>query len=200
MSGSAVRLEPPFCLVCCQPGRLKIRLCPRCWERLLQIDSIRAPYRLEGSVREAVYALKYRGVRALAATVGELLAQFVDASTPSADLLVPVPLHPKREKRRGYNQSMLLAQATGDLLGLPTEAGALRRLRQTPSQAGSASQEERLANVAGAFWAEPLVVKGKRVVVVDDVCTTGATLEACAVALREAGATSVAGLTMAREA
>ena len=110
-----------------------------------------------------------------------------------------MPLHPRRERSRGYNQSLLLAREAGKVLGLPVEWNALRRLRPTPSQARSATQEERQANVAGAFVAEPALVQGQRVLVIDDVCTTGATLEACAIAMKQAGATSVWGLTLARE-
>lgn len=196
------RLEPPFCFLCGQPGRLMMRLCLSCWERPLEIDGIRAPYRMEGAVREAVHALKYQYVRALAPTLGQLLAEFIAASpdmSGPADVLVPVPLHPRRERSRGYNQSLLLARETGKIVGLPVEDRALRRLRATPSQAQSASQKERRANVSEAFAAEATLVQGRRVLLVDDVCTTGATLEACAIALKEAGAASVWGLTLARE-
>ena len=195
-------LEPPFCFLCGQPGRLMMRLCLSCWERPLEIDGIRAPYRMEGAVREAVHALKYQYVRALAPTLGQLLAEFIavspDLSGP-ADVLVPVPLHPRRERSRGYNQSLLLARETGKIVGLPVEQKALRRLRATPSQARSASQQERRDNVSEAFAADAALAQGRRVVLVDDVCTTGATLEACAIALKEAGAASVWGLTLARE-
>ena len=193
------RLEPPFCFLCSQPGRLMMRLCPRCWERPVEIDGIRSPYRMEGAIREAVHALKYQNLRALAPTLGHLLAEFIAGSDLAADVLVPVPLHPQRERSRGYNQSLLLAQETGKASGLPVEGHALRRLRPTPSQARSATQEERQANVAGAFMAEPALVQGRRVLVIDDVCTTGATLEACAIAMKQASATYVWGLTLARE-
>ncbi len=193
------RLEPPFCFLCGQPGRLMMRLCLSCWERPLEIDGIRAPYRMDGAVREAVHALKYQYVRALAPTLGHLLAEFVVSSDLSADVLVPVPLHPRRERNRGYNQSSLLARETGKIVGLPVEDRSLRRLRATASQAQSADQEERRANVADAFAAEAALVQGRRVLLVDDVCTTGATLEACAMALKEAGAVSVWGLALARE-
>ena len=194
------RLEPPFCFLCSQPGRLIMKLCPRCWERPVEIDGIRAPYRMEGGIREAVHALKYQNVRAVAPTLGELLALFIVESGLSVDVLVPVPLHPRRERIRGYNQSLLLARETGKVVGLPVEEKALRRLRPTPSQARSASQEERRANVEGAFAAETALVRDRKVLVIDDVCTTGATLEACAIALKQAGATSVWGLSLAREA
>ena len=176
-----------------------MRLCLSCWERPLEIDGIRAPYRMDGAVRQAVHALKYQYVRALAPTLGHLLAEFVASSDLPADVLVPVPLHPRRERNRGYNQSLLLARETGKIAGLPVEDKALRRLRATPSQAQSAGQEERRANVADAFATDTTLVQGRRVLLVDDVYTTGATLEACAMALKEAGAASVWGLALARE-
>ncbi len=82
---------------------------------------------------------------------------------------------------------------------MPVETGALRRLRQTPPQASSVGEDERRSNVSGAFEAKAGLVRGRRIVVIDDVCTTGATLEACALALRSAGAQSVWGLTLALE-
>ena len=103
-------LEPPYCFICSQPGDLMMRLCARCWERPLQIDGIRSPYRFEGAIRNAVHSLKYRNLRAMAPVLAGLLADFVVSQSIEADLLVPAPLHPKRERSRGYNQSLLLAR------------------------------------------------------------------------------------------
>ena len=192
-------LKPPYCLVCSQPGRLTLRLCSNCRAAPLQIEGIRAPYRMEGAVRKAIHALKYQGVRAVAPTLGQLLVPFLAQEGLEGDLLVPVPLHPKRERQRGYNQSLLLAQAVGRATGLAVEPRALTRVTSVPSQV-SLRAEERRANVAGAFRAEPESVAGRRILVIDDVCTTGATLEACALALKEARAVSVWGLALAREA
>lgn len=192
-------LEPPYCFICSQPGDLMVRLCRRCWERPLQIDGIRSAYRFEGAIRNAVHSLKYRNLRAMAPVLAGLLADFVVSQRMEADLLVPAPLHPKRERSRGYNQSLLLARETGALLNMKTSSDALRRVQNTPSQASVSSEEERQVNVANAFRAEPDLVGGKRVIILDDVCTTGATLEACSLALKAAGAVSAQGLTLARE-
>ena len=192
-------LEPPYCFICSQPGDLMMRLCRRCWERPLQIDSIRSPYRFEGAIRNAVHSLKYRNLRAMAPVLAGLLADFVVSQSIEADLLVPTPLHPKRERSRGYNQSLLLARETGALLNMETSNDALRRVQNTPSQASVSGEGERWVNVANAFQASPGLVGGKRVIVLDDVCTTGATLEACSRALKAAGALSAQGLTLARE-
>ncbi len=192
-------LVPPYCFICSQPGDLMMRLCRRCWERPLQIDGIRSPYRFEGAIRNAVHSLKYRNLRAMAPVLAGLLADFVVTQSIEADLLVPAPLHPKRERSRGYNQSLLLARETGALLDMETSSDALRRVQNTPSQASVSSEEERWVNVANAFQAAPDLVGGKRVIILDDVCTTGATLEACSLALKAAGALSAQGLTLARE-
>jgi ComF family protein len=114
---------------------------------------------------------------------------------------VPVPLHPRRERQRGYNQAHLLAKEAGSRLEIPVAPQALSRLSNTATQAKSPGAEERRDNVRDAFRClHPILVNGLEVVLVDDVCTTGATLEACAVALKEAGAVSVWGVALAREA
>ena len=154
--------------------------------------------RMKGAIREAVHALKYQGIRAVAPTLGQLLARFITLREMHVDLLVPVPLQPKRERKRGYNQSLLLAKETGTAGGIPVEPGALVRVKDTASHPALRA-EERRANVEGAFRARRELVADRRLLVVDDVCTTGATLEACAIALKEAGATSVWGIALARE-
>ena len=147
-------LKPPYCLLCSEPGRLTLRLCRSCRADPLQIEGIRAPYRMERAVRKAIHALKYQGVRAVAPTLGQLLASFLVEKRLEGDLLVPVPLHPKRKRQRGYNQSLLLAQVVGDAIGLAVEQRALTRVTSVPSQVALRA-EERRANVAGAFRAEP---------------------------------------------
>ena len=156
---------------------------------------------MEGAAREAVHRLKYGNLRAIAPLLGGLLADFLTERGISGDILVPVPLHHRRERQRGYNQATLLARHAGERLGLPVEADALSRRRDTPSQTRRSQAEDRRANVQGSFHCpRPEMVKGLDVLLVDDVCTTGATLEACAVALKDAGAASVTGVTLAREA
>jgi ComF family protein len=113
------------------------------------------------------------------------------------DVIVPVPLHPARLRRRGYNQAALLARELGRRVGLPVEERALQRVRATRSQM-RLSAADRRRNVQGAFRCADGRVRGRRVLLLDDVCTTGATLEACADALRAGGAESVWALTLAR--
>jgi len=173
--------------------------CPYCRRWKLDIDGIRSPFAFEGVVRGAVHQLKYGHFKALAAPLGQLLAQYLETAPVAADVLVPVPLHPRRLRERGYNQSALLAAEVGKMNGIPVVTDSLVRLRHTKAQVKTAGAEERQRNLAGAFGCRDGKLAGKRVLVVDDVCTTGATLNSCAMALREAGASSVWGLALARE-
>ncbi len=175
--------------------------CPRCRAHPLALDGLRFVAYFEGPLRRAVHQLKYRGCRAVAPALGQLMADAYLMAPFPCDRLVPVPLHSQRLRERGYNQAALLARAVGDVLGVPALPTALVRSRQTRSQVELGAQERR-ENVRGAFAVPPAAVatiRGQAITLIDDVCTTGATLEACAAALRQAGARSVWGLTLGRE-
>lgn len=148
-------------------------------------------------MRGAILAVKYEGEWARAPSLGAALASVVE-STPAGAALVPVPLHPERLRERGFNQSEVVARSAADGLRrsvLP----ALVRTRATAHQVGLGG-EERRRNVEGAFAAAPGVpLRGRAVVIVDDVLTTGATVAACAAALRQAGAGPIWVATLARE-
>jgi ComF family protein len=116
-----------------------------------------------------------------------------------ADAVVPVPLHPRRLKERGYNQSELLARELGKLISLPVVTGELIRKKNTLPQARTTSVEERRMNIAGAFACSSQRLRDRRVLLIDDVSTSATTLDACAAALKESGAISVWGLVVARE-
>ena len=154
---------------------------------------------MEGAVRDMVYNLKYRNLRASAPRLGGLMVAYLESHPIPADVLVPVPLHKRREKARGYNQSALLAREVGRGANVPVAPGVLRRTRDTPPQLSMTSPEERLRNMQGAFEATG-DIRRKRVLLVDDVVTTGTTMSACAKPLRDAGAASVWGLALARQA
>jgi len=192
------RLLPPICVKCGRPLSLG-NLCAICEDRPLEIEGIRSVFRFEGAARQAILSLKYKNVKALAAPLARLMKEYLCAHPLPADALTPVPLHPRRLRERGYNQSSLLAGELSKLTSLPLVEGSLLRLKNTPPQARTKSAEERRSNVAGAFTCRDGRLEGRRVLLIDDVCTSGATLDSCAAALKAAGAASVWGLTLARE-
>lgn len=204
---SALRvISPPVCERCGDPlpsWRVISQaraLCPRCRRRPSAIDRGRAVGAYEGALRDIIHALKYQGRRTIARPLGRLLKTQGRSILLGADSVVPVPLHRRRQRARGFNQAKELARA----LGLPL-VDALVRARPTAPQTDlPAGQRHR--NVRGAFrlarrrWLPWRVadVRGHVIVLVDDVSTTGATLEACARVLKAAGAREVRALTVAR--
>jgi ComF family protein len=172
-------------------------LCAGCRASPLTIDSIRSLTLFDGRIRHAVHAFKYRRVAALAEPLGDALARFWMQTPTPARAIVPVPLHPLRRRERGYNQAELLARRVGRAARLPVYPDALRRVRATAVQM-TLDAAQRRANVAEAFECIAPELRGAAVLLIDDVCTTGATLDACAVALKAAGAEAVHGLTLAR--
>ncbi len=150
-------------------------------------------------MQQAIYQLKYRNIRALAQPMAKLLQDYLLAYPVPGEVLAPVPLHRKRLRERGYNQSHLLTRELGKLVNLPVVDDCLTRLRHTPPQARTSTVTERRSNVADAFTCRDDGLRDKQVLLIDDVSTSGATLDACAAALKAAGATSVWGLVLARE-
>jgi len=201
---------PPRCVGCRRGGHW---LCPSCVAAIAPaparqgglepLAGLWAAGLYEDPLRQAIYALKYKGRRQVAGPLGRLLVETYRRQVQARPRLrpaaiLPVPLHPQRQAERGYNQSALLARALGRGLGVLVVEDALRRTRHTPQQAGS-SAAERQRNVAGAFTCPSghARLMGRQVVLVDDVCTTGATLAACAETLRTAGVREVWGLVLA---
>jgi ComF family protein len=149
--------------------------------------------------RKAVHDLKFRGVRGHAELLGDLLADAIEGRPLTIELLVPIPLGVARRRRRGFNQSDLIARQVGGRIGVPVLDSCLERARETSPQVHQ-TRDERRENVLGAFRCrEPTLIAGRRVALVDDVMTTGATLEAGAEALKTCGAVRVYGLVVARE-
>lgn len=200
---------PPRCAGC---GRLGTWFGEECQAKILPLElsgfvplrsrstlnGIRALGYFEGPLRKAIHALKYSGREPLAEALAQILFQFWQDYPLPAEVVLPVPLHRDRMRQRGYNQAALLAQELGTLLGIAVDTTTLQRVQATPPQVGL-SGEKRLKNVAGAFACRDDALWGKAVLLVDDVTTTGATLESCAQALKKVGVASVWGLVLAKE-
>ena len=209
-------IVPPRCPGCGLEGSL---LCQRCaaplWRRLdeppgtplglpaampgglLQLEWCAA---YSGSVRAVLHAFKYRGQRRLCEPLAEALAARWLRAGRGGELFTWVPVHGSRRRERGFDQAELLARATAARLGLPV-ARCLERQQRTVAQHGL-GQAQRASNISEAFVAGPSVgaaLRGRWIVVVDDILTTGATLSGCAQALLDGGAASVSGLTVARD-
>lgn len=163
------------------------------------IDGIYYPFRFEGLIRECVHKFKYQNYKALAIPLSQLLNKYLHFVHFTVDILIPVPLHLKRLRQRGYNQSHLLATELGKYLRIPVNSSTLVRIVDTIPQTDTTTSAERKNNVRHAFKCVNNTLAAKKVMLIDDVCTTAATLNACAVAIKKVGATHVWGLTVARE-
>lgn len=200
-------LAPPACAACDARVRARVVFCPACAATIVPPPSARAAPCLDdllaagafgGALAVALRRLKYQDRPDLAAPLGHLARGAARRAGLSADLVVPVPLHPRRLVERGYNQAALLAAEVAIELSAPLSARALVRRRHTPQQA-HLDREARLRNMREAFHVRrPGAIRGLRVVLVDDVATTGSTLTACAEALLAAGAASVTAIVVAR--
>jgi ComF family protein len=197
---SILPLTPPLCDQCGDPlptwrlVSLPLARCARCRRLSRPVDRARAIGAYDGALRAIVHALKYDGRRSLARPLGALMRARGADVLCNAAAAVPVPLHRARRRERGFNQADDLARQ----VGLPVVA-ALRRVRRTPSQADLPAGR-RHGNVKGAFapGRDCRAIAGRIVVLIDDVSTTGATLDACARVLKERGAREVRALTAAR--
>ena len=190
------RLEEPLCPRCGRELEFQRERCS-CREQLTHLRRLRAAAAYEGPLERALQALKYGGRSRLAPMLAGLLLDRLAVEGLPATLLLSVPLHRGRERARGYNQAELLARELRRALGLGLPSGRLVRVRPTPPQVGL-DRVSRRANVANAFRWSGLPLGGEAVAVVDDIATTGATLDACAAALRAAGSGFVTGLSVAR--
>jgi len=192
----------PLCKTCGVPF-LTVgddHLCGVCITEPPRFTAARAAALFDGPVRDLIHRLKYNGrvqlCRPLGLLTGQQLGAFADAV--SADLVIPVPLHVKRLRQRGFNQAVLLGEIIARQWRLPLSRANLQRIRWTEPQV-NLSAAERVANVRGAFAvSEPALLKGKRIILVDDVFTTGSTVAECARVLFKAGAAEVSVVTIAR--
>jgi competence protein ComFC len=199
----APRIAAPFCAKCSEPfpGAITQTFsCANCEHRVLHFDCAVAAYRSRGVVRRLVHQFKYAKQRHLRHPVADWLRETLHDPRLRGrhfDLIIPVPLHPARQRERGFNQAELLADLLAASTNLPMR-NALERIRYTTTQTAY-DRAERMENLHGAFrLRKNRDVRGLHVLLIDDVLTTGSTLSECARVLRKAGAVSVHAATVAR--
>jgi ComF family protein len=182
---------PPLCLIC---GKYvekfqKNPVCPECYNRIIVLRyadrvgrlTIRAAtdYR-DKNIKKLIRLLKYKDVKIAAETLGRLLAERISRAEPMPPetIIVPIPLHPSKEKQRGYNQSKLIANIVGKILNIQVAPDVLRRIKKGNAQMGIDDYDERAENIRGSFAAgrDNGLAKGKTVLLVDDVLTSGSTM------------------------
>lgn len=197
-------LDGPMCDCCGLPFELdpgSVSLCAACLARPPAFDKARAIMRYDAKSRRPILALKHADRLDLAPTFARWLERSGRSLLAESDLILPVPLHPLRLWTRRYNQSAEVARALGRLSGKPIHCAALTRSRHTPSQGAMPSAKARRRNMQGAFQVavrHKSAIAGRNALLVDDVLTTGATVNACARALKRAGAAKVFVLVLAR--
>lgn len=185
------------CRMCAQPTDGPT-LCGRCSTDPAPVSSLIAVFAFDGAIRSAIHALKYDGLRSIAPALSEEMASRWGDRRKVPDATVPVPLHRSRLRARGYNQAELLARNVAAHTGAPLRTDLLRRVVDSPSQASSVGEAERAARVRDAFKAVA-AVDGLHILLIDDVATTGSTINSAAQTLLEAGAWGVSALVLARE-
>ena len=197
------KISSPLCPICGIPftsGEKDNHLCEDCLRKRPFYDRIAAPYLYKGTIVTAIHKFKYGQKRVLADYLGPLLAGFAVCLFTELDnaITIPVPLHPKRLRERGFNQSLLIARYVANELKTGIDFLSLIRVRYTSPQTGLI-KNERKKNVRGAFKViNPNAVKGKMIFMIDDVATTGNTLNECARTLKMAGCREVFCLVIAR--
>jgi ComF family protein len=196
-------VHPPYCPRCGLPVPSDDEagnLCGPCLKEKRHFEVHRTSGFYEGTLKEAIHRFKYSGVFPLVRVLGDLLQptlQTLSRDYP-VDLMIPVPLHIRRLRERGFNQTLLLVRELSKRTGIPYEQRALKKIKDTPDQI-ALKKRERKKNLTGAFQVKNQeAIQGKAIVLVDDVYTTGATVNECSRTLLRAGAERVAVLTVAR--
>ena len=182
---------------CGRPMIQSVLNCSGCQQRPLPLNQIRAAVVFGEPVDHLIHLMKYEGYFALAEPLAGLMLEAWPRWQTPVDLVLPIPLYARRERERGYNQSELLVRQLARQMGWATAPAALRRRRHTRPQVGL-DADERRHNLHDAFVAQKEAVTGRHLLLVDDVCTTGATLVAAAEVLLAAGAASVSAYCLAR--
>ncbi len=213
-------IYPPYCIICktrLEPGLTLI--CKTCWQSLPRINNTQnqkrsqanldfaesqitkflAVWEFNDAAQQVIHEIKFFGKKSFAKFVGREMADLMthDKDYLETDMIIPVPLHKTKLRERGFNQSLLLSQAISKLTNIPVNQKILNRIRYTKPQS-RLNAFERQQNVKDAFRViDPSAVKGKTVVLVDDVLTTGSTMRACAESLDSAGVAKILALTAA---
>ena len=196
-------IQPPYCPRCGLPepfGDGAGYLCGQCLQEKRYFEVHRSSGLYEGALKEAIHTFKYKGVFPLVRLFGDLLQPTLQTLSReySFDVMIPVPLHFRRLRERGFNQALLLVKELSKRIVIPYEGRVLKKIKDTPVQI-SLKKRERRKNLIGVFQVkDSKAIIGKSVVLVDDVYTTGTTVNECSRALLKAGAERVAVLTVAR--
>lgn len=185
------------CVKCAEPTREFLRMCGSCVALPPPLDRLITRFRYGGPVRDAVHALKYRGITAIAPAMAEEMSRNTFFTRTKIDCVVPVPMHRDRLNERGYNQAAILAQKLAESQDFPYIEDALTKVRSTVSQV-ELTKHERALSLRNAFEAK-YDFGGAHVLLIDDVCTTGNTLMNCAATLKRAGARRVSAVVFAKE-
>jgi ComF family protein len=196
-------ISSPLCPRCGMPFECAEggdHLCDQCIAGEKPYAVARSMALYEGALHDAIQKFKYRGKTGIGTTLGNLMADFASGiwDMQAFDLIVPAPLHIKKLRERGFNQAVVLSQPVSRRFRIPLDFSSLKRIRATPPQVGM-GKHARPLNVKGAFAVQNQeAVEGKRILLIDDVYTTGSTLIECSRVLVDAGAAAVAVLTAAR--
>lgn len=194
---SIEKIEDRICDRCGYPGTFNAGECPGCNKHDPKYTKIRSCGNYKGPLKEAIHSLKYQNNLALGFILSEMLEEKLRNENWIIDIIVPVPLSRGRQRERGYNQAALLAHPLAKRMGLQYDSGSLTRKKYTESQV-HLTAEERSCNMADAFSIKSNFFKGKNILIIDDVITTGSTINECARTIQEGGAKEVYGLSIAR--
>ncbi|MGI6623109.1 MAG: ComF family protein [Clostridiaceae bacterium] len=207
-------IYPAKCMVCdlilmedspaflCDPCKKGLKRYGRGFCRiaeLTEIDGLFAAFNYLDGIETAIHAFKFKNQPKLSETISRLLYEELNkhGNTPDFDYIVPVPMHPRKKRQRGYNQSELIAKQLGRYLNKEVRTDILRKIRYTRSQS-RLKRRDRIYNLEGAFSVSPdAFIEGKRILLVDDVLTTGTTINNCAKILRERGVFFIYGIVIA---
>jgi competence protein ComFC len=191
-------INPNICQICGEPIGLETgSTCKRCKTTDIYFTAVRSWALFEDPLKFAIHKLKYQRNIGLGEVLAEPLARLLFDCDWDIDLITAIPLDMIRKQERGFNQSVLLARPLSWASKIPFNEKAVTRSQNTRSQVGL-SRDERKENMAGAFRSDTKIVKGKSILVIDDVITTGSTINACSKAMIEAGVEHVYGMTLAR--